>query len=363
MKIILLPVVILCNMLLMSCDAGDVSSPDNPKSASTSGAETDTISILGYRSSGQLDKPIPAREDATTGSITIAVDESLKPVMQAMIEAFQFLFEDATIRAVFLPGEEAIAAMLTSDSIRLAISTRELRYEEEALLGNRGITAKYSHVFSDGIAMIAHPDMNGISLSNKQIESLLSGELNDWSQLGKSAGPIQMVVDHNASGVLMSLRSKYLDGKAVPSQQIFALDSSAQVFEYVSKTPSAIGFAGNAWISDRDNSTMQNRIKKIALIPLERTRESKNCQDDQNFFLPYQSYIYQGCYPLTRSVHSILRESTLGLGTGFVSFMDSPKGQLVIHKAGLATVHGIARKVKLPPQTEPTQGPTTSDSE
>ena len=363
MKIARLAVALVSCLLLVNCGPGSASSENGSDSVEGWTAQGDSIGILGYTTSGELDKPVPAREDATSGSITIAVDETLQPVIDAEIAAFEFLFEEAEIHAVYLPGEEAIAAMLSSDSIRMAISTRELRPEEEAILGQRGVAAKYAHLFSDGVAVIAHPDRQSLTLTNDQLTSLLNGEVDNWSQLGSSAGSLSMVVDDRASSVLMTLRTRYLEGEQVSSSSLYALDSIDQVFDYVANNPNAIGFVGNAWISDQDDADMKNRMSKVTLIPLEKSQGAENCTDGKNFFLPYQSYIYQGCYPLSRPVTSILRESTMGLGTGFVSFMDSPKGQIVIHKAGLATVHGIARRVKLPPKTELDQEPTNSDSE
>lgn len=363
MKIASLAVALTSCLLLVSCGQGPASSEEGSAEISGSAPQADSISILGYTTSGELDKPIPAREDATSGSITIAVDETLEPIIKAEIATFEFLYEDSEINAVYLPGEEAIAAMLSSDSIRMAISTRELRPEEEAILAQRGVAAKYAHLFSDGVAVIAHPDRADLTLTNDQVTQLLSGQFDNWNQLDANSSPLSMVVDDRASSVLMTLRTKYLEGEQIGSSSLYALDSIDQVFDYVANNPGAIGFVGNAWISDQDDPEMQARMAKVTLIPLEKSQGAENCTDGKNFFLPYQSYIYQGCYPLSRPVTSILRESTMGLGTGFVSFMDSPKGQIVIHKAGLATVHGIARRVKLPPKSELDQEPTNSDSE
>lgn len=337
-------------IFLAACDMHTTSSATGPESVST----RDSVGILDYTTSGRMDKAIPADEDATSGSISIAVDESLKPIIDAEIATFEFLYEGAKINAIYLPGEEAIAAMLSSDSVRLAISTRELRPEEEALLRKRSVTAKYAHLLSDGVAVISHPDYSGIQLTSDQLKKLFTGETSTWSDLGHSSTgkEVSLVVDNRASSVLMAIRNEYLDGQQPATNRLFALNSTEEVVEYVAANPGSLGFIGSAWISDRDDKEMAARRKKVTFVALEKSKQDTLCLENENFFLPYQSYIYQECYPLSRKAVSVLRESTMGLGTGFVSFMDSPKGQLIIHKAGLATVHAIGRKVKLPPKTE-----------
>lgn len=348
-------------IFLAACDMHTTSSTTGPDSVST----RDSVGILDYTTSGRMDKAIPADEDATSGSITIAVDESLKPIIDAEITTFEFLYEGSKINAIYLPGEEAIAAMLSSDSVRLAISTRELRPEEEALLRKRSITAKYAHLLSDGVAVISHPDFAGTQLDSDQLKKMFTGEINSWSDLGHSSTgkELSLVVDNRASSVLMAIRNEYLDGQQPSTDRLFALTSTEEVVDYVATHPGSLGFIGSAWISDRDDNEMAQRREKVTFVALEKSKQDTLCLENENFFLPYQSYIYQECYPLSRKVVSVLRESTMGLGTGFVSFMDSPKGQLVIHKAGLATVHAIGRKVKLPPKTELVQDSINSNSE
>lgn len=348
-------------IFLAGCDIHTTSSATAVDESQT----RDSVGILDYTTSGQMDKAIPAEEDATSGMITIAVDESLKPIIDAEIAAFEFLYEGSKINAMYLPGEEAIAAMLSSDSVRMAISTRELRPEEEALLRKRSISAKYAHLLSDGVAVITHPDYSGSQLTTEQLTKLLTGEMKSWSDLGHSSPgkEVSLVVDNRASSVLMAIRNEYLDGQQPSTDRLFALNSTEEVVDYVAANPGSLGFIGSAWISDRDDKAMTERRKKVTFVALEKSKQDSLCLESENFFLPYQSYIYQECYPLSRKVVSVLRESTMGLGTGFVSFMDSPKGQLVIHKAGLATVHAIGRKVKLPPKTELVSDSINSNSE
>ncbi|MDP5170240.1 MAG: substrate-binding domain-containing protein [Bacteroidia bacterium] len=343
-------IIMACWIILTGCGA-HTSSSSNSDTNIDLVSSRDSVGILGYTSSGKLDKPVPASESSTSGSITIAVDEALQPIIDAEIEAFQFRYPTATIHPLYLPGEEAIAAMLSSDSVRMAISSRVLAPEEEAFLAKRGIEPSYSHLFSDATALINHPGNSLHKLTGEQLRGILTGTIKTWNQLDSKlpAKPVELIFDNRASSILTDLRKQYLEGEPIPSQSVFAFQTTPEVVDHVASHEWAIGFIGFAWISDQDNPQTKIWREAVTLMALEKSEESKStCFFDQNFFLPFQSYIYEGCYPLTRKATSILRESTLGLGTGFVSFIDSEIGQLVIQKAGLVTVHGVGREVKLP---------------
>jgi phosphate transport system substrate-binding protein len=54
-----------------------------------------------------------------------------------------------------------------------------------------------------------------------------------------------------------------------------------------------------------------------------------------NSYKPYQAYIYQGVYPLTRDVYAVNAEPRNGLATGFTAFLASDRGQRIILKSGI----------------------------
>jgi phosphate transport system substrate-binding protein len=58
----------------------------------------------------------------------------------------------------------------------------------------------------------------------------------------------------------------------------------------------------------------------------------------QNSWQPYQYYIYNGNYPLIRTIYALLNEPRSGLPSNFAHFMRLPKGQLIIQKSGLLPI-------------------------
>src|SRR5690349_392919 len=115
-------------------------------------------------------------DTTTSGSITIAVDESLKPIIQAEIEAFQGIYREAHITAIYTSESDAINLML-QDSVRLAIVTRKLTPDEQAELDKVKIPGRQMKVAKDGIALILHNDNLDRELKIEQLQAIMEGKI------------------------------------------------------------------------------------------------------------------------------------------------------------------------------------------
>jgi len=290
------------------------------------------------------------KESSTAGDITIVVDETYRPIIEAEIDNFEFLYENASVEAVYLPGEEAINAMLTHDSLRLVISSRKLTAAERRFLEEQGTKERFSHIATDAVALIIHKSNKDSTLTTEQLEGVLTGKIETWDQINPESdlGDIILAFDHAKSSTVKYLQEDYLNDKALRSDA-FAAKSNPEVLEYVSNAPNAIGVIGLAWISDQDDQQAISFRKDIRVMELEAIN---NCSFIETyhvrFFQPYQGVISEGCYPLSREIYAILREPKIGLGTGFVAHLASDEGQRIFHKAGLVPEKAITRVVRFP---------------
>lgn len=299
-------------------------------------------------------RPFPgsqnSEEGATSGRISILADESLRPIVEAQLDNFHLLYPNAQVNAVYAPGEAAIYRLMQSDTFRLALATRRLSREEEAALVERGVPFRYAPLASDGIMLLCKEELPLRTLKREQLLRLLSGQVARWSELDPSlpSSAVQLVFDHPASTVPRLLRDSLMKGSPLRKDQVFALGSTPEVFDYVRSNAGALGFAGGAWASDRDDPAMRALLAGLRIVEIERGEAVEGCVYENDFFGPYQSFLFLPCYPLARKITSISREHFVGLGTGLVAYLDGPQGQRLFHKAGLAAVHTIPRKLSLP---------------
>ncbi len=300
------------------------------------------------------DKPATSRtfqrESGTSGDIYIAVDESFQPIMEAQIANFMGLYPDAKVTAIYLPGEDAIEAMLNSDSIRLVIATRELTREEERVLEAQTTSAKPSRLATDAIALVVNRDNQDTILTRDQMIGILTGEIASWKEINPESplDDITLVFDNAQSSTVRYMQDSVIQGKTL-TEKVFAADTNPEVLEYVAKTPNALGIIGVAWISDQDDEKSTGFKENVSVVKLE---SEKDCSYGGKFFQPYQGFIFEQCYPLRRGVFAILRESSFGLGTGFVSYLASDPGQRIILKAGLVPDRSPTRVTKWPSKRE-----------
>jgi phosphate transport system substrate-binding protein len=283
-------------------------------------------------------------DTATSGTITVAADESLRPIVEAEVDVFEAIYPDAHLNVVYTNEYDAMQ-MLVNDSARIAITSRELLPEEKAILDKAVITPRYAPFCKDGIAIIMNKSSNDTILTMEQVKALMDGTYTTWKDLNKTnpATAVQVVFDSPKSGAVRHLKDSVLKGKPL-AKHCFAVENNQAVIDYVEKNPHAIGLIGVSWISDKDDSTsmsFMNRIRVCNLVPLNpETAEASNMK-------PYQAYIALKQYPLWRDVRITLREPRVGLGTGFASFVASDQGQRIVLKSGLVPVTAPVRLIQL----------------
>lgn len=126
---------------------------------------------------------------------------------------------------------------------------------------------------------------------------------------------------------------------------IYSVDSLQQVFTEVEKRRNAIGFIGVSWITSDLSAPTETMEKVMADLNTNDTatidftnkiKVMKIRRDDQiQAFKPYQAYIYDGSYPLYRSVYVTTTEPNGSLSHGFYSFLTGFIGQKIILNTGV----------------------------
>lgn len=69
--------------------------------------------------------------------------------------------------------------------------------------------------------------------------------------------------------------------------------------------------------------------------------------DPWAYYQPYQAYIALKFYPFYREVYLISREGRNGIGSGFITFVASDRGQRIFLRAGLVPSKAPVRLVEL----------------
>lgn len=285
----------------------------------------------------------PYSDTPTTGRIKIGVDETFRPVAEAELMVFQGLYRYSEITPLYR-SEKGCFRMLLNDSVQLVIAARTLNSDEKKIMTDKKILPRELHIATDAIALIVNPANNDTILSLATLEKIMTGKINNWEEInqGSTKGTISVVFDNKNSSIVRYVADSVARGQAMTGN-LYALDSNLDVVGYVSRNPNALGLIGVSWISDQDDTTQLSFLKKVRVVAL--SREEPATYD--NSWQPYQAYIFDGSYPLTRRVYSINTEPRNGLATGFDAFIASDKGQRIILKTGILPATAPVRVVKV----------------
>ena len=271
------------------------------------------------------------KDGPAQGEITIAVVESFQLLLQSEKTAFENNYHFAHINLKFTPENEAVADLL-NEKVRSIVVSRDLTSKEKEIFTREKITYRSFPFAADGIALLTNKQNTDTLISLPLLKELLTGKISNWNKIGARSvsGEILLVVDKANSSNIKFL----IDKLGIPANQklsVFAAGSNPAVIEYVKNHANALGIIGSNWISDGDNPTSLGFIKSVHVMSV----AEKDGLAQDKYLQPFGYNLALKTYPLRREIKLILKESHLGLGTGFVNYVCGEMGQLIVLKAGL----------------------------
>lgn len=304
--------------------------------------------MFGCKGTGK--RETPKGNSSTSGTVVMACDASFENVMQQEIEVFEYVYPNASILSYYTDEKACIDSLLFGTA-RLAVVSHELTRDQVDFLKDKKHFAKTKKIAVDAIAVIVNPDNPVENLSVKDLAEILSGKLTEWNDVYPSKlGKIQVVFDHSGSSVVKYMSDSILHGQPF-ANNVYSAESMKAVFEVVKERRNAIGLVGVSWISadlKTADMTAEQRVKTLEADDTTATTftdEVKvlgiNRPDSPIAYKPYQAYIFDGHYPLYRSIYMINTGASGSLANGFFAFVTSFRGQKLMMSTGVlpATVH------------------------
>ena len=289
-------------------------------------------------------KPKPGEDDTlTSGNIQIAVDETFRPIIEEELQVFQALNPEATIRPIYCSEVEAMNLLL-KDSVRLAITTRQLTDKEVNYFNDKKFFPVSVKMATDGLALIVNEQNKDSLITVNQFKKILTGKVSDWKQLYPKSrlGKLQLVFDNPNSSTVHYAIDSICGGQAL-SDNLKAQKTNPEVISYVARHPDALGVIGVNWVGNDADSTRLSSHKAIRVMAVSRADSATV----ENSFKPYQAYLALNQYPLTRNVYILLNDPKSGLPSGLSSFLTDFRGQRIILKSGLVPATAAVRIVNV----------------
>lgn len=285
---------------------------------------------------GNLDNP-------RQGTITIAADESFKPLVNSLTNAYEGIYPNAHFKVDYKPEQEAIRQLL-NDSARIIFATRQLNEKELEIIKKQKGSQKFQHIATDGLALVVGRSNPDSLITMPEIKAILEGRITDWSQIqGGQTGLITLVFDNaNASNLNFMLNKFGI--KDIQKLRIISAGSNENVIKDVRENPLHLGFIGVNWISDGHSLASEELSKGIHVMGVAKDAKPDSLSD---YIQPFQAGLEFKRYPLHRDLYVISREGYSGLGGGLMTYIARDVGGLIIQKMGLLPTVPYPRELEI----------------
>jgi phosphate transport system substrate-binding protein len=301
-----------------------------------------TLGILFMMVSCNSRKPKEHPETPTSGDIKISVDESFKPVIDAEVFTFTTLYTRAKVKPEYKPEYDVVNDYM-DDSVKVMVTSRKLSDSQVQYLRDKLIVARTITFAYDALALITNKDNLDTLIEYKTIKDIFTGQIKNWKEVNPKSklDRISVIFDSNKSGNIRYFRDVFGMTNTL-GNNFYAVNSNAEVIDFVSRNPDAMGIISVNWISDRDDSLSMSFVKKVNVVAV-----SQQFINDGSYYRPYQGSIYDKSYPFVREVYLITRETFKGLGSGFIQWATGEQGQRIVLKSGLVPATMPIRLVQL----------------
>ena len=292
-----------------------------------------TLTLGLFLACGNKPKSLPYDYEAAAKAFTS--DESFFPILDEELEVYHALHAQGELEAIYTDQEDAIRRLMKNE-VWLAFTTRKLSPREMEGLKSKSFMPRIIPIAYDGLAIIVNNANPDTCITVKDFARVLSGEVKTWKELypHSKLGEIDVVFDNPKSSTVTWCVDSILGGKPIDSQNIGAVKKSAEVIDWVEKHENALGIIGSNWLNDKHDTTNVTFKKNITVMKVSRMDSATV----RNSWRPYQYYIYNGNYPLIRTIYAILNEPRNGEPSGFAHFCRLPKGQMIFLRAGLLPI-------------------------
>lgn len=266
-------------------------------------------------------------ESPTKGQVTMAVSESVAPLLMEEKRIFEELYVQARVAIEVNSDREAIARLF-NDSITVIVSARPLNAEEREVQKRFRLPVHEHKIAIDAVAVIVNNENPLRQLRTTQLDSILRGTATRWSDLGwkGSSSKIAVCLPEINSATYEVVGTRILNGGLyAPAAKVAA--TSLEMIQAVVKDPAAIGLVGMNWMKDRAD--------QVRLLELADPNAPDSLGTRGKYFAPYQAYVYQKYYPIIREVFVYSTADNYGVAAGFTSFLTSGPGQKIVLNSGL----------------------------
>ncbi|MFZ4724230.1 MAG: PstS family phosphate ABC transporter substrate-binding protein [Paludibacter sp.] len=242
--------------------------------------------------------------------------DTVLPLAQKEAEVFGKKFGKSV--TVIGGGSGVGIAALLEGTTDIAMSSRKMKFDEKVKFQESGKSLVEKIIAYDALAVIVHPS-NGISkLTRAQLESIFTGKVTNWKQVGGADLKIIPYSRESSSGTYEFFKEHILLNKNYVSS-ILSMPATGSIIQSVSQTKGAIAYVGLAYL---DKS-----VKELAVS-----------FDGKTYVIPNEANAKNKTYPVIRPLYFYMDKKAAVQSKPLVDFIMSAEGQKIVEQVGYVPV-------------------------
>ncbi len=299
------------------------------------------------------------KSTSTRGLARIMCEESFQSVLEQEIAVFEYQYPEASIMPEYTNEHDALDSLF-NNKVDLIIISHDLTPEQKKSLKKIGRGYRTKMIAVDAVAIIVNKQNDIDELSMDDLRDIFTGKVKRWGEVFPTKlknDTIKVMFDGSGTGVVHYMKEKFLNGGQF-GPNVFARQTSQDVFDAVEQYKNVIGFIGVSWItSDLKSAEIPIAQKyeelktknEVSVIDFtDRIKVMPVRGDDKvQGVKPYQAHINSGDYPLVRTIWAIDASYNGMLDHGFFTFLTGVIGQKIILQTGILPAAEPVRYVEV----------------
>ncbi|MBN3883285.1 MAG: PstS family phosphate ABC transporter substrate-binding protein [Nostoc sp.] len=285
-------------------------------------------------------------KDVPTGLFNYGGSTSWAPIRLVVDSAIQAARPELRLRYVepsnASPGSGTGIQSLIDGQLAFAQSSRPVLDQELSRAQQRGFSLKQIPVAIDGLAVAVNPNLNIPGLTLKQLKSIYTGKINNWSQVGGPNIPIKPYSRRITDGGTVELFAQDILGGQAFSPNVEFISTTTQALQKLAGSPAGIYYASAPEVIPQCS---------IKALPLGRTQGQyiapyqepsvlpSECPDKRNK-LNIEAF-QSGKYPITRNLFVVVKQNgqtEQQAGVAYANLLLTEQGQELITQAGFVKI-------------------------
>jgi len=251
-------------------------------------------------------------------SCKIKGSDTVLPLTQKEAEVFMKKYTGSSIMVTGGGSGVGIAA-LQNGTTDIAQSSRKMKLDEKMKMQDAGKSFKEVIIAYDALAVIVNPANKIDQLTREQIESIYTGKVTNWKEVGGDDMKIVVYSRESSSGTFEFFKEHVMNKKNFAPTAML-MPATGAIVQSVSQTKGAIGYVGLAYL--------ETSVKAL----------KASYDQGKTYVAPTVENAMNKSYPISRPLYYYYLNSLENAVKPFIDFILSAEGQKIVKEVGYVPV-------------------------